>query len=485
MTARKKVPQARPPLVLLVDDDRRLRFVLARVLERQGYRVRQADGGQQALELVEEIQPDLALIDLHMRGETDGHQVLRSLQRDHPDVVCIILTDQGDASDAFSSLNAGAYDYFEKPIDDWTRFGQVLRNAMNLRQLLGERDRLRHLASQLGSGGEIIGKSAAIMRMRELIKRVASTRVQVLVLGESGTGKELVARALHGASSWSDRPFVDVNCAAIPASLLESELFGHEKGSFTGAQQRKLGLFEVADDGTLFLDEIGELPVELQAKLLRVLSSGSFRRVGGTRNIPSRARVVAATNQDLPELVRERLFREDLLYRLNVIDILVPPLRERVEDIPLLVWFFVNRFNKTYERRVRRITPQAMRLLTSSSWEENNVRQLENAVERAMVLVEGDALTLDLFEQRVTAAGNLPLAAPSEAGEGLPEELIDLSYRDAKALILERFSRAYLTHRLRQTGGNIAEAARRSGQERPNFRKLMKRFGVASPAAQR
>ncbi len=483
MAAQDSSPTIRPPSMLVVARDDRTRRVLAGVLERQGYRVLEASSTQQARDLTRTGAPDLALVSLDLPGEVSAQDFLSWLRLDHPEIVSIVLTEVGDPSQAFSALNAGAYDYFETPIEDWTRFGQVLRNAWMVRELRSERDRLRELAALQGSRGleHIIGRSPAIQQVRDLVVRVATVRVPVLVHGESGTGKELVARALHGASPWRDEPFVDVNCAAIPSQLLESELFGHERGAFTGADQRKTGLLEVAGRGTVFLDEIGELPFDLQAKLLRVLGSGNFRRVGGTRNIPWGARLVTATNKNLNREVREGRFREDLLYRLNVIDIRVPPLRERPDDIPLLVWYFVDRFNRAHGLEVRRVTPNAMRSITSTSWRENNVRQLENAIERAMVLCLGDELTPELFEGRSAHFEDLPTAAlPHDRGT-LEPELLELSYRDAKAVVLGRFSSAYIRARLAKSGGNIAEAARQSGQERPNFRKLMKRFGVPSP----
>jgi DNA-binding NtrC family response regulator len=477
-------PPLQPPTVLVVDGDERLLEALTRVLERQGYQVLGASTTERAHTLAEEHPCDLALVSLELPGEGASQRLLGELRAAHPELVCIVLTGAGDPSQAFGALNAGAYDYFETPIRDWTRFGQVLRNAWMVRELRRERDRLRELAGLHGSVGleRIIGHSPAIHHVREMVLRVASIRVPVLVLGESGTGKELVARALHTASPWCDEPFVDVNCAAIPGQLLESELFGHERGAFTGAEQRKAGLLEVAGNGTIFLDEIGEMPYDLQAKLLRVLGSGSFRRVGGTSNIPWRARLVTATNKDLTSMVRANEFREDLFYRLNVIDIRVPPLRERREDIPLLVWFFIDRFNQAYQRSVLRVTPTALAHLSGAEWRDNNVRQLENAVERAMVLAPGEELTPDLFEDRLPDQRAIDGLAQGSLGARIEPGLLDLSYRDAKASVVDRFSRAYIEARLAQSGGNIAEAARRSGQERPNFRKLMKRFGVKSPS---
>ncbi len=480
MAVKDPVPPLEPPSVLVVHPDDRLLEALTRVLERQGHRVHAVGDAEQARATTVAHRPDLALVSLELPAPSTSEQLLTWLQHEHPETVCIVLTAAGDPSRAFGALNAGATDYFEIPIEDWDRFGQVLRNAWAVRELRRERDRLQELASLNSSQGleHIIGHSPAIQRLRELVLRVAAIRVPALVLGESGTGKELVARALHAASPWRRSPFVDLNCAAIPAPLLESELFGHEAGAFTGAGRPRTGLLEMAGEGTVFLDEIGELPLELQAKLLRALGAGSFRRLGSGRAVPLRARVVAATNRDLGAMVRGGSFREDLLYRLDVVDIRVPPLRERREDIPLLVWYFIDRFERTHGRAVRRISPRAMAHLCAAEWRENNVRQLENAVERAMVLCRGEELGLELFEDRVHRVEPVDGLRPSPSGTRIGSDLLDLSYRDAKQRVVERFSRAYLEARLAQTGGNVAEAARRSGQERPNFRRLMKRFGV-------
>ncbi len=469
-----------PPQVLLVAPDDRLLEALERVLDRQGYRVLPCSRSAHALDLAQHHQPALALISLDLRDEDASATLLPALRRDHPLTVCIVITSRGDATRAFAALNAGAYDYFETPIQDWNRFGLVLRNARMVRELRQERDRLRDITGTHGRPEleRIIGHSPAIQRVRDLVLQVASSRVPVLVHGESGTGKELVARALHTASPWCDEPFLDVNCAAIPGQLLESELFGHERGAFTGAERQRPGLLESAGAGTIFLDEIGELPIELQAKLLRALGSGELRRVGGARSVPWHARLVTATNKDLHAMVRAGRFREDLLYRLDVIDIHVPPLRQRREDIPLLVWSFIDRFNRRHGRAVRRIDARAMAHLSEAEWRDNNVRQLENAVERAVVLSRGEELDLALFGDRIPTQAPVDGLGPGLAPR-LEPALIDASYRDAKAEVLERFSRAYLQARLAEAGGNIAEAARRAGMERPNFKRLMKRYGVS------
>lgn len=473
------------PRVLVVDPDDRTRKAMARILERQGYLVREAGQGRVAVAVCEAEPVDVAVIDLGGDADADGVTTLRGILARSADTLCVVVTSSADAAGTFEALNSGAYDYFEKPIQDWTRFGLVLRKAVELRQIRAVHERLERRLSvhQRGTAtDEIIGKSAVVDLMRERIGRFARTRVPLLITGESGSGKELVARALHRASPWAERPFVDINCAAIPRELLESELFGYEPGAFTEAKRRKPGLFEVAEDGTLFLDEVGELPLDLQAKLLRVLETGEFRRVGATRNIRSQARVVSATNRDLRKMVEEGTFRKDLLYRLEVGDIRVPPLRERLEDIPLLAWCFVARFNSSYGLSVRRIDPEAMRCLTSCDWRENNVRELQHVIHRAMVLADSDTLTADLLD-RSHRKGDGPVPPLPAEGDAmvLPDALTRLTYKEFKAEVVNHFSRAYLTAVLKRTGWNISEASREAGQERPNFKKLMRRFGVVSP----
>ena len=484
------VEHNQPPGVLIVADAGKIRQALARILAQQGYRVLVTGSVKEAVSTVGVQEIAVALIDLQLQDPPHGHEVLEHILARSPDTQCVVLTAQADAKNAFAALNNGAFDYFEIPVEDWNRFSLVLRKAVEHRRIEEERERLkqyqRRIASRTSAGLEqIIGKSEAIQSVRERIRKVASTRAPVLIFGDSGTGKELVAKALHQCSPWHDRPFMDINCAAIPGNLLESELFGYEAGAFTGARQRRLGLFEVAEDGTIFLDEVGELPLDLQAKLLRVLETNQFRRVGGARNIQLRARVVSATNRVLRAMVEERLFRQDLLYRLEVVDIRVPSLRERREDIPLLTWYFVVKFNEQYGKQVRRIPKNVMQYLASRDWLDNNVRELHHVVHRAMVLADGESLTFDLLGARPGA--NLPgltrMAVDEEDAANLPDELMALSYKEFKNRLVQRFSRAYLQRRLRESGGNIAEAARRSGQERTNFKKLMKKFDVSADFA--
>jgi two-component system response regulator HydG len=355
----------------------------------------------------------------------------------------------------------------------------VIHKALEIRELKAERARLAKLRS--GEAIEqLIGTSPSMRDLAALIRQVAPTPVPVLIVGESGSGKERVARALHAASARKRGPWVAINCAAIPADLLESELFGYEKGGHSTATQQKIGLFEAANDGTIFLDEIGELAVTMQAKLLRVLQEREINRIGGTKPIPINCRVLAATNVDLKHAINEKRFREDLFYRLRVVEIRVPALRERREDIPLLAHYFLNKYNGEFSKTVRRIHPMAMSLLQEFDWGGSNVRELEHAIQRAMVLCQGDELTPNLFEMGDNVV-SLEAGDPSSSTQiqtTTHRVATDESYQDAKELIMRDFTVQYLTQRLTESGGNITRAAEASGMLRPNFKKLMKKYGV-------
>ena len=471
--------ESRPPTVLIIDDEVNIRRALKRQLVRQGYEVLDTGQGAEGLSMAAESAPDIALIDLKM-PDMDGQEVLRELKRQNPGTECILITAHGSAEAAFLALSAGAYDYFEKPILDSSRFFQILRKALEVRELKEERSRLK---ARLGTGTseQLVGNSAAMLRLNALIRDVARVPVPVLITGESGTGKERVARAIHASSPRADGPWIAINCTAIPDNLLESELFGYEKGAFTGADRIKHGLFEQASGGTLFLDEIGNMPLSMQAKLLRVLQEREVVHVGGSKPIAVDCRILAATHVTLKTAIEEGTFREDLFYRLNVINIDVPPLRERREDIQLLTYYFVQRFNREYGKNVRAISGEVVELLMSQEWAENNVRQLENAVNRAMVLSQDDELGVHLFElEEGRKIG--PLGVDGVPREVFDAALIDMDYTQAKRAVVEEFSRWYIEERLRQTGWNITRAAEMSGQQRPNFRKLMTRFGVEVPS---
>ncbi len=464
------------PLTLLVlDDEVAVRRSLARLLARQGFEVIEASSVAEGVEAVESHDVSVALVDVSIPG-SDGGETIRRLHKTSPATEIVALTPMGASDASFNVIRAGACDYFEKPISDWHRFFQVIHKAIEIRQLKAERARLAKLRS--GEAIEqLIGTSPSMRDLGALIRQVAPTPVPVLIVGESGSGKERVARAIHSASSRKRGPWVAINCAAIPADLLESELFGYEKGGHSTATQQKIGLFETANDGTLFLDEIGEMAMTMQAKLLRVLQEREINRIGGTKPVSINCRVLAATNVDLKSAINEKRFREDLFYRLRVVEIRVPPLRERTEDIPLLSHYFLNKYNEEFSKTVRRIHPEAMRHLQGFQWSGSNVRELEHAIQRAMVLCESDELTAELFEfgDNVISLESNQRTTPDFAAVPLTP---DQSYQDAKDIVMREFTVQYLTQRLKDSGGNITRAAEASGMLRPNFKKLMKKFGV-------
>lgn len=399
--------------ILVVDDEASLREVLTIMLHREGYQVESAANGAEAQILLQESDFDLVISDIKMPKVT-GLELLRYVREKCPETIMIMITAFSTSEEAVEAMKLGAFDYILKPFrNDEIRL--VVRNALERKALRFENQALRQELVQRYSFANMVGKSQPMQQVYELIGKVAASRSNLLVTGESGTGKELVAKAVHFNSGRRDHPFVPINCGAIPETLLESEFFGHEKGSFTGASGQKAGLFEVANNGTIFLDEIGELPLSMQVKLLRVLQEREFRRVGGTRNIPVDVRLIAATNKDLAVETREGRFREDLYYRLNVIHIPLPPLRERTEDIPLLISHF-------YQSQVGhdvKVTETAMQLLLDYSW-PGNIRELHNVLERCLVLGSPECIGADCLPPHLRGA------TVGIVQHDLPEEGLDL-----------------------------------------------------------
>jgi DNA-binding NtrC family response regulator len=463
--------------MLVVDDETAVRRSLARLLSRQGFEVLEAASAEEGLDTIQKHDVAIALIDVNLPG-SDGGATIRRLHQASPQTEIVALTAMGDSEVSFNVMRAGACDYFEKPITDWHRFFQVIQKAIEIRQLKAERARL----SKLRSGEaieQLIGNSPAMRDLAALIRQVAPTPVPVLIMGESGSGKERVARAIHASSSRKRGPWVAINCAAIPAELLESELFGYEKGGHSTATQSKQGLFKTAQDGTLFLDEIGEMSMTMQAKLLRVLQEREINPIGATKPVQINCRILAATNVNLREAIQEKAFREDLFYRLRVVEIQVPPLRERRDDIPLLSHYFLAKYNEEFAKSVRRIHPAAMAGLQGADWTGSNVRELEHAIQRAMVMCETDELTPSLFD---VFENVVPFQSRQDRDEPVESEALQpigsASYQEAKEQILSSFTVQYLTQRLQESGGNITRAAELSGMLRPNFKKLMNKFGV-------
>jgi two-component system response regulator AtoC len=429
--------------VLVVDDEENLRLVLRTLLKRQGYEVETAESGEQALSLVDTFGPDVILTDVRM-PKMGGLDLLATLQAKGNEATVIVMSAYGNVDLALEAIKAGAYDYVQKPFKH-EEIVLTLRKAEERESLRRENRALREEIRKEHQFEQILAKSQAMQEIFKTIAKIADFKTTVLVSGESGTGKELVARALHRRSSRRGGSFVAVNCGAIPENLLESELFGHKKGAFTDANSDRRGLFEEADGGTLFLDEIGELPVSLQVKLLRVLQDETIRRLGESRDVKVDVRIVAATHRDLTAEVKAGRFREDLFYRLNVLPIVVPPLRTRREDIALLVDHFVARNNARLGTSIRGVDTEARRILVEYAW-PGNVRELENTIERAMVLAEGDLLLAADLPERIREARD-PVQVQLASGE--------LSIKKTTRVIEETLIR----RALQKTKGNRTRAA--------------------------
>lgn len=442
-------PTMKPLLdLLLVDDDAELRSTMAEFFEDQGHRARQCGSGERALELVEERAFDVMVLDLAMPG-CSGIDVLKELETRNAECEVVVLTGEATVESAVEAMKLGARDYLTKPIR-LKELDRLVRKAFESGQLLKENRQLKAALRRQQTPPAIIGDSAPMQEVFRLIQRVGPTDKPILIQGESGTGKELVARALHEASPLSDKPLITVNCAALHDTLLESELFGHEKGSFTGAIGMKQGLFEVADGGTLFVDEIGELALDLQAKLLRVLEDGTMRRVGSVKERRVHVRLLAATNRDLQQEVKEKRFREDLYYRINVLTIHLPPLRLRKGDLDLLVQHFCG--------VDWQIDPQVVPILSRYTW-PGNVRQLQNAIDRAKILADDDHIH----------------------AENLPPEIVESAHAKPSAqgsIDLETLTRDHIVETYRLFAGNKARTARALGIARRTLYRLLEKYGI-------
>jgi len=458
--------------VLVVDDESSLRKVLGATLRREGYNVVTAEDGEKAIARFDEGGIDVVVSDLVM-PKRDGLDVLRHVLSRAPDVPVILITAHGTVDSAVAAIKAGAFDYITKPFDQ-----------AELRQVIAKAAKTRALSQRSGLSREsrhairLIGKSPAIQEVIRIIEKVADTPSTVLITGESGTGKELVAQALHNLSSRRNGPFIKINCAAIPKDLMEAELFGYERGAFTGAVTSKPGRFELADGGTLFLDEIGEIPVEMQVKLLRALQESEFERVGGVKTIRVDVRLIAATNRDLQKAIQEGRFREDLYYRLNVVPIVLPALRERREDIPLLADAFRQRFNRRLGKSVQRISPDAIAALQAYFW-PGNVRELENVMERTLLFVEGDEIRLeDLPDFIRGAAAPAPAAEPVVQIPPLTSLPADASMKEIVKGATAAIEKDLIVRALEETGGNVTQSAKKLKISRKSLQNKMKEFGL-------
>jgi two-component system nitrogen regulation response regulator NtrX len=441
--------------VLVVDDEAAIRDSLHMILEYEGYRVDEAANGSQALTKVAERAPDAVLLDIKM-PEMDGMELLKALRERGYEMPILMISGHADVQTAVEATRRGAYDFFEKPLQR-ERVLLALRNAVESYRLQSENRTLKPDPEQL------IGAAPAMRRLREMIEKAAPTPATVLITGESGTGKELVARAIHRGSPRRDRTLVQVNCAAIPEELIESELFGHEKGSFTGAVRRQTGKFVTADGGTIFLDEIGDMSARTQAKVLRVLQNGEVEPVGAERTVTVDVRVVAATNRDLEEEIKAGRFREDLFYRLNVIPIRTPALRERLEDVPPLVEYFSRRFAEQNNYRLKEYTPDALAHLKALPW-KGNIRELKNLVERLIILSPGDKVTRE--DVLGATGGSRPELSGALMAVQTLREFRDLS------------ERMFILHKLEENNWNVTQTAQAIDTPRSNLYKKLDQYDI-------
>ncbi|MDD3473729.1 MAG: sigma-54 dependent transcriptional regulator [Syntrophaceae bacterium] len=450
------------PKVLVVDDEKNYLLVLEDLLADEGYEVVTSSSAAEGLEIIQREAIDTVLTDIKMPGMS-GIEFLEKIMNFDSDMPVILMTAFAEVDQAVNAMKKGALDHIQKPFDNQDLKRAVAR-GVEKRQLVKS---IRRLETELGNlWGNIIGESDAVKRVFSIMKRVSDTPTTVLVTGESGTGKELIARGLHKASSRASAPFVSINCAAIPETLLESELFGHEKGSFTGAVGLKEGKFEYADGGTLFLDEVGEMPLSIQVKLLRVLQEQEFQRVGGNREIKVDVRLIAATNKDLKEEVDAGRFRGDLFFRLNVVNIRVPALRERRSDIPFLVAHFINKYSMRLDRNIKEVDPEAMRVLYSYSW-PGNVRELENVIESALVMSRGSTIKKSDLPNEI-----------KKSNEVLRETETFISMDSGLVDTLDAIEEKMIRQALKQCGNIQAQAAKILGISRSNLQYKLKKYGI-------
>ena len=506
MTAETSAPK--PPTILIIDDDAEIRYSLGRVLGSRQYVITEAGSGEEGIALAKKGAPDLVFLDIRMGG-ISGIETLQHLRSAHPQLLVVLMTAFGTAQTAIEAMKFGAFDYVMKPFDAAKVLAiaaNALKTKADIQTAAGYKPKVKSEDYKEG----IVGSSPAMQEVFKVIGQVTASDVTVLISGESGTGKELVARCIYQHSHRSGKPFMAVNCAAIPENLIESELFGHERGSFTGATGQRIGKFELCDGGTLFLDEIGDMSLATQTKILRVLQEGEIQRVGGTETITADVRMIAATNRDLEVMVKAKTFREDLFYRLNVVRLRLPSLRERLTDIPEIVDYMLQMLEKTKRTRVRKVSPEAMDVLTCYRW-PGNVRELENAIYRSAVIAQGDTILVKDLPQElrdtVAAGGAVPepasaaapllavappvplsgypavpaaAAAPAAGPAAAPASLegsLDFIYQQLSAdkaeTILERLEREMIQRAMKEFAGNQVRASERLGITRATLRKRL------------
>jgi DNA-binding NtrC family response regulator len=468
--------ESQSPRIVVADDEPNLRRVLSAILTRDGYSVSQAADGGEALELINE-DIDVVVTDLKM-PKVDGMQVLKTVSEEFPQIPVIMITAFGSVDNAVAAVKAGAFDYIEKPFEQ-EQIRQIITKAIKQAAANKLSPTVTNTDAETPGRFGLIGASPEMQAIFDVIERVADTPSTVLITGESGTGKELVAKALHENSSRRDGPFIKINCAAIPKNLMESELFGYDKGAFTGATSAKPGRFELADGGTLFLDEIGEIPVEMQVKLLRAIQESEFERVGGIKTLKVDVRLITATNRDLEKEVAEGTFREDLYYRLNVVPLSIPPLRQRGKDTELLVAHIITKFRERLRKEIDGISDDAMAVLCSHNW-PGNIRELENVLERTILFCNSSRIEVSDLPDELVGGGNRSEAPEAPAAKNSREDTLDTatSLKDAVKAETHRVERELIAKALDETGGNVTQAAKLLQISRKSLQMKMKEFGL-------
>ncbi|HOX27640.1 MAG TPA: sigma-54 dependent transcriptional regulator [bacterium] len=452
--------------VLIVDDEERMLGSFERAVVGMGHAVITAISAERAIELIDSSLPDVIISDLVMPG-MGGLELLSHVKATHPSIPVIILTGQGTVKTAVQSIKNGAFDYITKPFDI-DEIELAINRAIEHRDLISENIALKNQIERKYSFSNIIGESKPMIDIYRVIERIKDTKSNVLITGESGTGKELIAKAIHFNGFLKDSPFVTVDCASIAENLLESEMFGHVKGSFTGAHRDRTGYFEEADGGTIFLDEIAEFSIHLQTKLLRVIQEGEFSRVGESKVRKVNVRIIAATNRDLEAAVKSGSFREDLYYRLNVIRIKMPSLRERIEDIPQLARHFTLKYSEKIDKNITGISDEVITIFSRHAW-PGNVRELENIVERAVIFCDSSSILPHHLPDGMTSDSQNPCFATEHSFK-------NMSYKDAKNAIVKNFNREYIVNLIKNCGGNISEASRKSGIDRGGLYRLIRKY---------
>ncbi len=443
--------------ILVVDDEESICFSLKGILSDEGYEVLTAQSGEECLDIIDEEIPSLVLLDIWLPG-IDGIETLKRIKSKYPKMQVIMISGHGSVESAVTTTKLGAFDFIEKPLS-LDKIVLIVNHALDIIRLEEENRLLKD-----GQGHEIDGNSKSIIELKEMINIISPTNAWVLIMGENGTGKELVARSIHRQSSRSEKPFIEVNCAAIPEELIESELFGHEKGAFTGATEKKRGKFDLANKGTIFLDEVADMSLKAQAKILRILQEKKFERVGGARIIDTDVRVLAATNKNLEDEMERGKFRQDLYYRLHVIPLWIPPLRERIEDIPLLVDNFIREFSLKESKEQKRIGGDALEILMNHTW-PGNVRELKNIIERLVITSPSDSITADDIPPLSRGNHHVSYLTPPESA---------YSFREAK----DMFEKEYIVRKLEENDWNVKRTAESIGLERSNLHKKIRAYGI-------